>query len=61
MTEGFTECPMCGEEKMCTDHHEKFLDGKVVKMCKPCETSLHKYFQYLEKITKDSPKPFKYE
>jgi len=37
------------------------FNGKVVKMCKPCETSLHKYFQYLEKITEDSPKPFKYE
>ena len=61
MTEGITRCPMCGETKMCMDHHEHFLDGKIVKMCKPCETLFHKYLQYLEHLTKDSTNPFKYE
>ena len=61
MTEGNARCPMCDDDKMCIDHHEHFLDGKIVKMCKPCETLFHRYLQHLGEITKDSSKPFKYE
>ena len=60
MTEAIAHCHMCDETKMCTDHHEHFIDEKV-KMCADCQTFFHRYLRYLEEITKDSPKPFKYE
>ena len=61
-------CPMCDTDKELTEHHEKLLNGKgwvdtsgKIGMCDDCQTLFHRYFQYLEKITEDSPKPFKYE
>ena len=61
MTNSFGHCPMCDNDKDLTDHHEKLLDGKKIGICDDCQTLFHRYFQYLEKITEDSPKPFKYE
>ena len=65
-------CPMCDKDKELTEHHEKLLNGKgfvdywqsnpaKIGMCDKCQTLFHRYIQYLEKITEDSPKPFKYE
>ena len=60
MTEAIAHCHMCDKEKMCTDHHEHFIDEKV-KMCDDCQTMFHRYLRYLELYTEDSPNPFKYE